>query len=243
MDLGELGNRIRKRREQRRLRQADIASALQISAQAVSKWERGENAPDIAVLVDLATLLDVTIEWLLGGTSGQRETFPAVVFATSVQGYAERSGQLSPRQLAAWANSIHYSVTEAVRQHDGVPVKYVGDGFLGFFVGVNRAERALAAARTAHRLVDHGGLAIALHCGEIFLGQIGHPEYASPDILGAAVNTVFLMMPHVLERCPTRIGMTDTVAAAIEGGTVPRACGEITIPGLSEPLRLFEPGD
>ncbi|MEZ6186165.1 MAG: helix-turn-helix transcriptional regulator [Planctomycetota bacterium] len=30
---------------------AIVANALQISAQAVSKWERGENAPDISVLL------------------------------------------------------------------------------------------------------------------------------------------------------------------------------------------------
>ena len=80
MNLKQLGLRIKAQREWRKLRQADVASALQISAQAVSKWERGENAPDISVLVGLARLLGVSVEWLLGGTSAETDTFPAIVF-------------------------------------------------------------------------------------------------------------------------------------------------------------------
>ena len=62
MDLGQLGARIKKRREARGLKQADLASALRVTPQAVSKWELGENAPDIVVLVPLSRLLDVSVE-------------------------------------------------------------------------------------------------------------------------------------------------------------------------------------
>jgi len=67
MDVAEVGHRIRQRCEQAGLRQRDIADALQLSAQAVSKWERGENAPDIGILPDLAQLLGITTDWLLAG--------------------------------------------------------------------------------------------------------------------------------------------------------------------------------
>ncbi|HEU5317283.1 MAG TPA: adenylate/guanylate cyclase domain-containing protein [Chloroflexota bacterium] len=67
MNVAEVGERIRQRREQVGLRQRDIADALQLSAQAVSKWERGENAPDIGLLPDLARLLGISTDWLLAG--------------------------------------------------------------------------------------------------------------------------------------------------------------------------------
>ena len=57
MNVAGVGERIRQRRGQVGLRQRDLADALQLSAQAVSKWERGENAPDIGLLHDLARLL------------------------------------------------------------------------------------------------------------------------------------------------------------------------------------------
>ena len=52
-----LGERIRARRERLGLRQADLAAALGLSAAAVSKWKRGETAPDIGSLLPLAGLL------------------------------------------------------------------------------------------------------------------------------------------------------------------------------------------
>src|SRR5437870_338142 len=133
MNLTELGGRIKQLREKRGLKQIAVANALQISAQAVSKWERGENAPDIAILLDLSKLLGVSVDTLLGRREQENDTFPATVFCTDMKGFAARSAIMPPREVAAWANGLFHHVTEAVTRFDGVPVKYVGDGFLGFF--------------------------------------------------------------------------------------------------------------
>ncbi|NCQ28719.1 MAG: helix-turn-helix transcriptional regulator, partial [Armatimonadetes bacterium] len=42
MILNELAGRLRQQREKLGLKQLDVANALQVSPQAVSKWERGE---------------------------------------------------------------------------------------------------------------------------------------------------------------------------------------------------------
>src|SRR5687767_6349065 len=78
MDVAEVGYRIRQRRAEVGLRQRDIADALQLSAQAVSKWERGESAPDIGVLPDLARLLGITTDWLLAGFDDQPDLLSAL---------------------------------------------------------------------------------------------------------------------------------------------------------------------
>jgi class 3 adenylate cyclase len=239
MNMRDMGQRIKTRREKRGLRQSDIADALRISAQAVSKWERGENAPDIALLISLCRLLDVTVEWLLQGDAPDRDTFPATVFCTSLNGFARRAATMAPGDLAAWVNGIYYSVTEALRAHGGVPVKYVGDGSLGFFAGEGHEQRALQAALHAQRMLDTYELVITLHCGEIFLGAIGHPDYARPDVLGATVNTAFLVMPWVAAHCKTRIGITGSVAAGL-GRSVART-GETQVLGLTGMVEIFEP--
>jgi class 3 adenylate cyclase len=244
MDLGILGQRIKQQREKRKLRQADIAHALRLSAQAVSKWERGENAPDIAVLLDLSRLLGVSVEWILTGSAAVPGTFPAVVLCTSLTGYAERASQLAPAELAAWSNTIHYAVTEAVLRHDGVPIKCVGDGFLGFFAGPDQANRALAAARQAKMAYDRPELVIVLHQGEIFLGSIGHPDYARTDIIGQTVNIAFMVMPRVAEKCPSGIGLTTSVHALLAPqpqGACCRKRGQVAVRGLPEALALYEP--
>lgn len=238
MDLGELGARIRERREARGLKQADLASALRVTPQAVSKWERGENAPDIVVLVPLSRLLDVSVEWLLGGGPNERETFEAVVMVTTVRGYAARSQTASPRALAAWINGVHHTVTETTRHFDGVPVKYVGDGALAFFSGPGSGERAVRSAQRMRDLLDV--LVVALHRGPIYLGRIGHDDYAALDILGATVNTAFLVLPHVAARCPSRLGVTSSALEGLPPDVAPRSVGAVELAGERAPIELFE---
>lgn len=241
MDLGALGQRIRRQRERRQLRQADIASALRLTSQAVSKWERGENAPDIAVLLDLARLLGVSVEWILTGRQEAPGTFPAVVLCTSLNGFAERASRMAPHELAAWSNTIHFSVTEAVLRFDGVPVKCVGDGFLGFFAGPGKADRALGAARQAKQLFDVPDLVVVLHAGEIFLGSLGHPDYARTDILGRTVNTAFLAMPFIAGRCGGGIGVTQAVVDELSEGAECEARGQVAVAGEREAVTVYEP--
>lgn len=47
--------------------QNELGDRLCISFQAVSKWERGETLPDTAILVELANVLDTTVDNILGG--------------------------------------------------------------------------------------------------------------------------------------------------------------------------------
>ena len=241
MDLGSLGQRIRQQRERRQLRQADIASALRLTSQAVSKWERGENAPDIAVLLDLARLLGVSVEWILTGRQEAPGTFPAVVLCTSLNGFAERAARMAPGDLAAWSNTVHFSVTEAVLRFDGVPVKCVGDGFLGFFAGPGKADRALSAARQATQLFEVPDLVVVLHAGEIFLGSLGHPDYARTDILGQTVNTAFLAMPFVAASCAGGIGVTRGVVDDLSEAETCLERGRVTVAGESQAVIVYEP--
>ena len=191
MNLVDLGHRIRSQREQRHLKQSDLAAALHVSPQAVSKWERGENAPDIGLLISLGVLLGVSVEWLLGAYEHQRDVFEATVLASGVIGAREKSEVLSPRDFAAWTNSQCTLITETVRRFDGVPVKYLGPGILCFFSGANHAGRAATAAVTTQAASDMT-LKVGLSSGEVYWGPIGHPDHAQPDIMGEAVSMAML---------------------------------------------------
>jgi transcriptional regulator with XRE-family HTH domain len=149
MLLSELGNRIRSHRERLGLKQQDIANALQISPQAVSKWERGENGPDIAILGDLARLLGVSTDWLLDAQNQGLDVFDATVFASSVIGAYEKSLKMEARDFASWANGLFSQLTEVILRNDGVPVKYLGDKLLAFFSGVDHHLRASRSALLA----------------------------------------------------------------------------------------------
>ena len=65
------GQRFQRLRKNAGLTQEDVANKLNITAQAVSKWENDVSAPDISVLVELSDILGVTVDEMLGK---QRET-------------------------------------------------------------------------------------------------------------------------------------------------------------------------
>ena len=68
-----LGKRIAALRKQKDLRQDDIAQLLDVSPQAVSKWENDQTCPDIGLLPKLAQVLGVTTDELLSGKQELQE--------------------------------------------------------------------------------------------------------------------------------------------------------------------------
>lgn len=62
-----LGNRIAQYRREKSLTQEDLARTLNLSAQAVSKWENDQTCPDISLLPKLAEIFGITVDELLSG--------------------------------------------------------------------------------------------------------------------------------------------------------------------------------
>ena len=74
MDLMKIGKYIQSRRKAAGLTQKQLAQRLNVSFQAVSKWENGDTLPDAALLLDLADVLNTSTDQLLtGGTAILRE--------------------------------------------------------------------------------------------------------------------------------------------------------------------------
>lgn len=62
-------NRIRDLREDRDLRQSDLAKATGIDQRTISNYETGKTAPDAYALIKLADFFQVSIDYLLGRTN------------------------------------------------------------------------------------------------------------------------------------------------------------------------------
>ncbi|MBN1919478.1 MAG: helix-turn-helix domain-containing protein [Verrucomicrobia bacterium] len=239
MNVQELGQRIRARREKCGLKQCDVAAALQVSPQAVSKWERGENAPDIALLPSLCKLVGVSVDWLLGCYGEDRDVFEATVFSSGVQNAREMSESLEPRAFAAWTNSVCHQVTEAVLQHGGVPIKHRGPGLLCFFAGSEHRERAVRSAISAKK-ASSVPLKIGIATGRIYFGPIGHPDYAQPDIMGEAVSLASLVAGWAAANTTSGIAASALTAAGL---TAPFSFGQeeqTQFTGISHPVEVCE---
>ena len=64
--MEEIGTNIRLLRKTKNITQEELANALHISYQAISKWENGSSQPDIALLPAIANYFGVSIDELFG---------------------------------------------------------------------------------------------------------------------------------------------------------------------------------
>ena len=73
-----IANNITELRNAVPLTQAELAQKLNYSDKAVSKWERGESIPDVAVLKQIADLFGVTVDYLLEEVHPLKATMQSV---------------------------------------------------------------------------------------------------------------------------------------------------------------------
>ncbi len=66
-----MAQRIQKLRKEKGISQEELANALNISRQAVSKWEGQQSVPDLDNIIALSIYFDVTTDYILKGTQTQ----------------------------------------------------------------------------------------------------------------------------------------------------------------------------
>lgn len=74
-----IGERITVLRKEQNISQAQLAQTLNVSRQAVSKWENDTTAPDTLKLIQLAEVLNTEVEYLATGQKPVYEPAPLVV--------------------------------------------------------------------------------------------------------------------------------------------------------------------
>lgn len=93
----DIGSKIKTLRLSKSMTQEQLAKALHVSAQAVSKWENGKSYPDIHSLLLLSALFDVSLDQLI---KGDLETMKQEVNAADVRAM-NRDGIIYAILLAA----------------------------------------------------------------------------------------------------------------------------------------------
>ena len=87
MDNLKIGNYIQNLRKAQKLTQKELADKLNISFQAVSKWETGESLPDTGILLDLCEILNTSVDKLLNGGAIVARDRRMVRVANVVEGF------------------------------------------------------------------------------------------------------------------------------------------------------------
>lgn len=60
------GKRLREVRKSKKITQQELADRLGIKRNTYSDWENGKTDPSFEILVKLADLFDVSLDWLFG---------------------------------------------------------------------------------------------------------------------------------------------------------------------------------
>lgn len=104
----EMGKEIHRLRNSRGITQEALAEALHVTAQTVSKWERGTSMPDVQLLPEIAVYFGVTIDRLFAMTPEQQlERIENRIYSLGLIDEAEE--RQIEQQLNAFAESPEHA--------------------------------------------------------------------------------------------------------------------------------------
>ncbi len=75
--MNQLGNKIASQRKNLGMTQTEMAEKLSVTRQTVSRWEAGSVLPDIDKIADIASLLQVSCDYLLKDEIEKETDLPA----------------------------------------------------------------------------------------------------------------------------------------------------------------------
>ena len=115
-----LGRRIARLRLAKTATQERLAKELNVSPQAVSKWENDINYPDISLLPDLARFLGVSVDELLSGASASAQEIAAA---------QESAAEKSAAAVVSVAADEPAEIVEELTEQDNQDIAVQSSGF------------------------------------------------------------------------------------------------------------------
>lgn len=107
---------ISKRRKELGLTQQELADKLFVSDKVISKWETGKNVPDTSILVELANVLEISLDELLKSRKETAEQSIKVAIADKVE--VKYKNVLLITSLFIVIDTILFSVAEMLEFKD-----------------------------------------------------------------------------------------------------------------------------
>jgi adenylate cyclase len=187
----------------------------------------------------------------LGGVRGE-----ATVMFSDLRGFTSFAETLQPEQVIDALNRYLTAMSEAILDHGGTLVAYMGDGIMAVFGAPlqqdDHADRALAAARDMltqlqgfngwlrqQQLHDGFKMGIGLNTGPVMSGNVGSERRLEYTALGDTTNTV-ARLEGMTKGTPHQLYMADSTREALRTPAADLVeVGEFEVRGRKAKIKLW----
>ena len=95
-----LGNKIKELREEKGLKQEDLAKAMSVSPSTIGMYEINKREPNNELIIKLAAFFDVSVDYLLGKSDIRKPldielSDIDIAFATGIKGLNEENKEIA----------------------------------------------------------------------------------------------------------------------------------------------------
>jgi class 3 adenylate cyclase len=191
---------------------------------------------------------------LAQGVSTRPAVKDVTILFADLKGFTTIAERLEPGQLTTLLNGYFAAAGEAIAAHRGHLAKFIGDGLLAFFGGLEpnpwqtndalHAALAMRAALAAYnaRLQADGlptlAAGIGVHRGPVVAGVFGTAALMEYGVLGGTVN-VAARVEDLTRLHDVDILVSDAVRASCDQRFRLRAMPAVEVKGLAAPLPTF----
>lgn len=109
----QFGDRLKELREEKELKQAELANLFNISPSTIGMYEQNRRTPDFALLNSIADYFGVSIDYLLGRTNIRNYEENTIAAHTD-----DRTQQLSEEGRKKLDDFIDYLIFEEMKKKD-----------------------------------------------------------------------------------------------------------------------------
>ena len=184
-----IGERIAEERKKKGMTQEDMAEKLNLSRQAISKWESGSSFPDTENLLKLSLLFSVSVDYLLKGEKVEERKEEEKIFSLSFSPLSRMKERHSEKTL--W----------------GLPLWSVGRNAKGFFALGFRSEGIFSLGFFSKGVFSLGCLTLGgISVGMASLGLLSLGAFSGGIISFGAVSLALMASVGAISISPLSIG-------------------------------------
>jgi adenylate cyclase len=188
-------------------------------------------------------------------TRGESQTMEAVIWMSDLAGFTRTADSLPRESILEFLNAHAEVVTNAIEEHGGEVLKYIGDGILAVFPCTTSIGQSAGAALNAAIQVDREArqlkrdrrdmgrvgtdVIVALHRGEVLFGNFGSQDRLDFTALGPAVNESSRLCSLAKTLDQTTLVSNELRAALPDEDHRLVSVGRYALRGVSEPKHLY----